>query len=253
MRLKLYACAVLYRELCAAAAKSRNRVDVEFLPQGLHNLGSARMLARLQETVDREENAGYDAIILGYGLCGLGLVGLTAGKIPLVIPRAHDCITFYLGSKEKYLDYFYSHPGVYFKTSGWIERTDGNGSESNPQSAGCCSTDTGCSKTYSLEELVGKYGEEDGREIFDIMTGAATKYTQFTYIEMGVEPSEVFEKIVKDEARAKGWKYEKIRGDMALMNQLVDGDWPEGNFLTLKPGFRVEPSYDLSIIKAVPA
>jgi len=248
MRIKLYACAVLYRELCAAVARSSNRADVEFLPQGLHNLGSTRMLARLQETVDRPENAGYDAIALGYGLCGLGLVGLAARTVPLVIPRAHDCITFFLGSKERYLEYFYANPGVYFKTSGWIERTDGS-----QQSAGTCCGDDSCCKNCSLEELTEKYGEEDAKEIYDILTGATANYSRLAYIEMGVEPSEVFEKIVKDEARTKGWKYEKIRGDMALMNKLVDGDWPERDFLILKPGFRVEPSYDLSIIKAVPA
>ena len=55
-------------------------------------------------------------------LCSNGLVGLTARNIPVVVPRAHDCITLFLGSKERYLDYFQSHTGVYFKTSGWIER-----------------------------------------------------------------------------------------------------------------------------------
>ena len=64
----------------------------------------------------------YDAILMGYALCSNGLVGLKADNVPLVLPRAHDCITLFLGNKEKYLDYFQSNPGVYFKTSGWIER-----------------------------------------------------------------------------------------------------------------------------------
>jgi hypothetical protein len=52
-------------------------------------------------------------------------VGLTARTIPLVFPRAHVCITLFFGNKERYLEYFYANPGVYFKTTGWIERGDG--------------------------------------------------------------------------------------------------------------------------------
>ena len=42
MRLKLIACEILHRELCAAVARSVNRVDIEFLPKGLHDAGQER-------------------------------------------------------------------------------------------------------------------------------------------------------------------------------------------------------------------
>ncbi len=45
MRLKLIACEIFYRELCAAVARSVNQVDVEFLPKGLHDIGQAGMSA----------------------------------------------------------------------------------------------------------------------------------------------------------------------------------------------------------------
>ena len=122
MRLKLIACEIMYRELCAAVARSVNLVDVEFLPKGLHDIGQAGMSSRLAEVLAGVDETRYEAILLGYGLCSNGLVGLAARSIPLVVPRAHDCITLFLGSKERYLEYFQGHPGVYFKTSGWIER-----------------------------------------------------------------------------------------------------------------------------------
>ena len=125
MRLKLIACEILYRELCAAVARSINQVDVEFLPKGLHDIGQAGMSARLEEVLAAVDESQYDAVLFGYALCSNGLVGLTARSIPLVVPRAHDCITLFLGSKERYLDYFQKQPGVYFKTSGWIERGEG--------------------------------------------------------------------------------------------------------------------------------
>ena len=112
MRLKLIACEVLYRELCAAVARSVNQVDLEFLPKGLHDKGVARMLARLQEALDQTETGSYDAVLFGYALCGNGLVGLTARSLPVIVPRAHDCITLFFGSRERYLEYFENHPGV---------------------------------------------------------------------------------------------------------------------------------------------
>ena len=122
MRLKLIACEIMYRELCAAVARSVNLVDVEFLPKGLHDIGQAGMSGRLADVLAGVDETRYEAVLLGYGLCSNGLVGLAARSIPLVVPRAHDCITLFLGSKERYLEYFQDHPGVYFKTSGWIER-----------------------------------------------------------------------------------------------------------------------------------
>lgn len=130
MRLKLIACEIMYREFCAVIARSANRVDVEFLPKGLHDLGQAGMFARLEEVLAAVDQSQYDAVAMGYALCSNGLVGLAAGSVPLIVPRAHDCITLFMGSKERYLDYFQKHPGVYYKTSGWIER--GKGWTSSP-------------------------------------------------------------------------------------------------------------------------
>ena len=106
MRLKLIACEIMYRELCTAVARSVNLVDVEFLPKGLHDIGQAGMSSRLAEVLAGVDETRYEAILLGYGLCSNGLVGLAARSIPLVVPRAHDCITLFLGSKERYLEYF---------------------------------------------------------------------------------------------------------------------------------------------------
>jgi hypothetical protein len=112
VRIKLIACEIMYREICAAISRSPNQVDVEFLPKGLHDLASAGMRERLQAALDAVEESKYEAVALGYALCGTGLVGLTARGRPVVLPRAHDCITLFLGGRQRYLDYFNSHPGV---------------------------------------------------------------------------------------------------------------------------------------------
>ena len=76
-----------------------NQVDIEFLPKGLHDIGQAGMSARLSEVLAAVDETKYEAVLLGYGLCSNGLVGLTARSIPLVVPRAHDCITLFLGEQ----------------------------------------------------------------------------------------------------------------------------------------------------------
>ena len=101
-------------------ARSPNHVDLEFLPKGLHDIGQSGMTARLAEALAAVDESKYDAVVLGYALCSNGVVGLTAHNVPLVVPRGHDCITLFFGSKERYLDYFRANPGVYFKTTGWI-------------------------------------------------------------------------------------------------------------------------------------
>ncbi|MFH1022150.1 MAG: DUF1638 domain-containing protein, partial [Planctomycetota bacterium] len=122
MNLKIISCEIFYREMCALAARSPNRTDIEFLPKGLHDIGAPGMLARVQAAVDATGGKGYDAILLGYGLCNNGVAGLAARSAPLVIPRAHDCMTLFLGGTARYLEYFYAHPGTYFQTTGWLER-----------------------------------------------------------------------------------------------------------------------------------
>jgi hypothetical protein len=239
------ACEIFFRELCAAAARSVNRIDPEFLPKGLHDLGHERMRQRLGEVLARVDASAYDAVVLGYGLCNNGVVGLTAGPTALVIPRAHDCITLFLGSKQRYLDYFYAHPGVYFKTSGWIERGE------DLAQYGPDSIERRSGLIQSYEELVAKYGEDNARYLQEQL-GLTRNYSRLTYIEMGVEPDDRFERHTRELADQRGWQFERLQGDMRLIQALLDGRWDEEDFLVVPPGHRIEASFDDSIVKAVP-
>ena len=244
MLLKLITCEVLYREMCALVARSPHHVDAEFLTKGLHDLGSKRMLARLQEAVDKANDAKHDAIIFGYALCGNGILGLRARSIPLVIPRAHDCIALFLGSHRRYLEYFDSHPGVYFKTTGWLERGE------NPDSITQLSIQHRMGMTLTFEELKLKYGEENARYLYEELCNQTRNYGQITFIEMGVEPDGRFERRAREQAETRGWKFEKIQGDMSLLRRLVNGEWGSGDFLLVPPGWQVAPSYDEQIVTA---
>ncbi len=249
MHLKLFACEILFRELCSLAASSPHRIDLEFLPKGLHDVGREAMSNRLAGAIAKieTENSGapYDAILLGYALCNGGIVGLESRSIPLVAPRAHDCMTLFLGSRRRYRDYFFANPGTYFKTTGWIERADGL-DQSLPDSL---AEKLGLNLTHA--ELVRRYGEENARFLAEELT-KMRHYSKLTFIETGVEPNDSFEHRTQTEAAEKGLSYEKISGDLSLLRRLVTGSWDAADFLVVPPGHRIEFSYDETIIRAIP-
>jgi hypothetical protein len=242
MRLKLISCEVFYREMCTAVARSPHMVDLAFQPIGFHSIGSAPMVARLQALVDGVDASRYEAILLGYALCNNGVAGLQARSIPLVIPRAHDCITLFLGSHARYVDYFNNHPGVYFETTGWFER----GIETGELSQITIQRQMGMDSTY--EELVTKYGEDNAKYLYSELCDTRKNYTQYTFIEMGVGPDEDFEDRVRKDAEERGWKFETVKGDMSMIQRLVDGIWDDKEFLVVPPGSRIVAKYDDDIL-----
>ena len=81
MVLKCIACEVFYREVCHCVASSPHRVDVEFTEKNAHER-SDFLRRLLQSKVDAAESGDqrYDAILLGFGLCGNGVLELGAKK-----------------------------------------------------------------------------------------------------------------------------------------------------------------------------
>lgn len=247
MRLALVSCEIFYREMCAEIARSPHQVDVTFLPKGLHDIGQSQMLPRLQAAVDQIDPARYDAIILGYGLCNNGIAGLVARGLPLVIPRAHDCIALFFGSRARYQEYFDAHPGTYFETAGWLER----GQETGELRQLSIQHQVGMDMAY--EELVAKFGEDNARYLYDTLCNMTRHYTNITFIGMGIEPDDRFERQAKAKAEERGWTFDKVAGDMNLFQRLLSGDWNDADFLVVPPGHRVAVKLDETIIRAEPA
>lgn len=244
MRLKLITCEIFYREMCYAVARSPNFIDIEFLPKGLHDIGNPNMVQRIQAAVNKVDESKYDAIALGYALCNNGLVNLTARSIPIALPRAHDCITLFMGSRQRYIEYFNNNPGVYFLTSGWIERGQDAGELrqlSIPRRIGM---------DMSYEEMVEKYGEENAKYLWETLVDTLRNYGQYTYIHMGIEPDDRFEAHARKLAAEKGWKFERIEGDMGLIQRLVDGVWNDDEVLVTQPGRRIIARVDGNSIVA---
>jgi hypothetical protein len=249
MFLKVIACEIALREISYVAAQSRHMVDFEFLSQGLHdhpNLGRDEVQKRL----DAVPAGKYDAILIGYALCGNIISGLTATHTPLIIPRGHDCITFFLGSKERYRQFADSHPGSYYYTSGWLECLRRRGERASPMdlrflpSRAGLTTDT--DKQY--EAWVKKFGEERAKYLMDVMGQWTDAYTQGVLIDFDFTRSLHLENNVQAICERRGWQFEQVKGDLQLLERWLNGQWDEDTFLIVQPGQKVTPSYRDSII-----
>lgn len=198
------------------------------------------MRAAIQEEIDDAESLEErpDAIVLGYGLCGNGLAGLEARTIPLVLPKAHDCITLLMGSRRRFAEYFREHPGVYYRSVGWVER----GADLLP----LVRESTGYG--FTIDALIDRYGEDNGRYLYEELTRYRQSYTGLTFIESGLEPDRRFEDRARAEAADRGWTFEKLPGDLSLFRRLLAGDWDEHDFLIIRPGRRIVASHDERIV-----
>jgi len=131
----------LFEELLPDGLSSR----VEILDYGLH-LTPKNLTKAIQKTIDQIQTSSV--IILGYGLCGNGVVGINSGIHTLLIPRTDDCIAILLGTYMAYRSVFMAEPGTYYLTKGWLE------SGSNP--------------LQEYRNYVEKYGQEKADIIMDL-------------------------------------------------------------------------------------
>ena len=222
---RVLACASLARAVYAAAATSPAVVTVEVLAQGLHDQ-PARLRAALQERIDTTDPDEVDAVLLAYGLCGGATAGLTAPGVPLVMARAHDCITLHLGSRARYDHEFAACPGTYWMSRDFLERNR----------RGDVAT-LGVSP-QSHQDLVDRHGAENAAYLAEVMQSWAANYQRLVYLEgEAAEPKE-YRAEALGKAERWGLEVQTRSSDHRLMAGLLSGAWgPE--FLVVAPGNRV--------------
>ena len=235
MRLRCLTCEVLARPVYGCAAVSPHAVDVELLRRGLHD-HPLDLRAQLQALIDATPPEKYDAVLLVYGLCGQATAGLRAGSVPLVIPKAHDCITLFLGSRERYLDQFTANPGTYWYSADTVERREvtasslamGSGIESDRQAV--------------YDAYVKKYGQDNADYLMQVMGSWQQHYNRAVFIDLGVGDAQDAQEKVQTEALQRGWTFERMTGDLGLVRRLLEGAWAasgDPDFLVVPPGKRV--------------
>lgn len=98
----LLCCEVFRPELEWLAAALPVAPTVRYLDQGLHDYPD-ELRRQLCAAVRELEAQGATRILLGYGLCGRGLTGVSAARATLAMPRVHDCIPVLLGCRQDQL------------------------------------------------------------------------------------------------------------------------------------------------------
>lgn len=243
MRIKCIACDVLARPVYLAAAHSPHVVDVALERFGLHNT-PGKLREALQAHVAAAVLAGhYDAVVLAYGLCGKATDDLRAGSIPLVIPRAHDCITLFLGGRARYEHEFAECPGTYWYVQDFIERAD---SEETPLSIGAF-TASDADALYA--EYVEKYGADNAAYLMEAMQAWQAHYERAAFIDLGIGDGHKAAERAQGDALRRGWRFEHLAGDLVLIRRLLNADW-DADFLILQPGQAVEMTGGKEIIQA---
>ena len=232
-RYRVVACHVLWREMCYYAALSNNVFDFCFLEQGLHTTPDI-LRQELQKAID-ETVGDYSAILIGYGLCSNGLEGIVARDTRLVVVRAHDCITFLLGSKERYRKYFDAHPGTYWYSPGWIDSGTQPGEERYK-------------RTY--QSYIEKYGEDNARYLMEMEQGWFKEYSNAAYVDLGFGDAAPYKAFTRECAEWLGWNCDELDGDPGLVKNFVEGNWSPEAFLVVEPGQRIIASHDDGVLTA---
>lgn len=243
MRYKLISCEVLARQIYHIAAFSPHIVDIGLVAKGLHNEPDV-LRAELQRLIDEIQPGTYDAILLGYGLCSNSVAGLTCTHTQMIVPRAHDCITLYLGSKERYGEEFRTHPGTYWYTPDYIER---GGSDSNSIALGVSDDDEDMAKVY--REYVEKYGEDNADYLMEVMGAWKQYYDRAAYIDTEEMRLPDYTAKIRELAERRGWRMEKLSGSLVLLRDLLEGRWDEERYQLVPPGATLVPSYDAQVMR----
>ena len=211
----IIACRVMQEHLQQLLPKD---MAVTYLDIALHNTPK-KLAAALQVEIDAVPEPS--TIIVGYGLCGNGLVGVKSGAHTLIAPRTHDCIAIFLGSHQRYLQRFYAHPNTYYLTRGWLDAKD--------------------EPLQDYLDYVRDYDEETANYLVEM------KYRHYRKLTMvGFSQEELNEwrpmALRVAEFCAKRWnmEYEEIIGSTALLEALLEMpgrvDSDNAEFVVLKPG-----------------
>jgi hypothetical protein len=219
MRYLVIACNIMKEELLRFQT---NGISFVFLEQSLHRTPQ-KMKGVVQEEMDKADQWEGDYIILSYGLCSNGIVGVKSKSHSIVIPRVHDCITLFLGSWDKYMEEHKKEPGTYYLTKGWI--------------------DEGKSPIGIYKEYCQRYDKETAEWA---IKEELKNYTRIALVDMGVELSEIHREHAKENARFLHLRYEEIKGSLEFFEKMLRGLWDK-DFIVLKPGEEVTQELFLTL------
>jgi hypothetical protein len=249
----LVGCEVLRSEAERFIARTGLAVETRWIEVGLHR-EPPRLRKAIGDAVREGAERGAEAVLLLYGLCAGSLEGVRAEGAPLVLPRAHDCITLHLGSPERYAEELEREPGTYWCSRGVLEHDGTAAIAGAPDDAAPLPLFSEEGRTAFREELVETYGEEEAEYLMEAWAEGWTQhYRRLVLLAERESIPEADRERVRKAAARYGWEYEERAPDWRLLGMLLGGDWPEEAFLVVPPGHAIRATHDERIVESVPA
>ena len=233
-KIALIACDVFEEEIAAHGGNEAHVVEMRLLEIALHDRPE-KLRNNLQAEIDRlDAREDIDAVVLAYALCGLGTAGLRAGRHRVVIPRGHDCITVFMGCKEKFACQQAACPDSYYYTPGWMKANRTPGPE----------------RLDSLRaELSEKFEPEDVEFLIETEKENWAQHSRAVFLDLGTPGADEKAASAEKAAASLGWKFERIPGDPGLLRDLLSGHWDDERCQIVEPGMSLAHSPDERIFK----
>jgi len=233
-KIALLACSVFESEIALHAVGAEHIVARRMFDIGLHDRPEM-MRKTLQAAVDElDREPGVEAIVLAYGLCGRGTAGLRAGRQPLVITRAHDCFTVFMGSKEEYARRQAACPDCYYYSPGWNRARRVPGPE----------------RLEALRvELAARFDEDQVEFLIENEKALWAVRGHALFVDLGTEDAAAEAKYARGCADGLGWTFEHLRGDPKLLHDLLWGAWDDARFQVVPPGHTLAHAVNDAIFK----
>lgn len=206
----IVACRIMQPEL-EKIREGNPGIEIRYIDQGLH-MTPKKMAPVIQEQIDSVTDR-FGEIVLGYGLCANGIVGVIARNEGLYIPKSHDCIALFMGL-EAYRTAIKKRPGTFYLTAGWIE-----------------------DRKDPLSYMEDRYVPRLGRETAEWgMKEELKHYSHFVLINTGAGDLDRMRERTMENVRFFCKEYEEIPGDLSVLRKMILEPLRDSDFIFINPG-----------------
>lgn len=227
------ACDVFREEIESLRAGAPGIGRVEWIDMALHERPPV-LVKRLAAVIERlEAEGGFEHILLAYGLCGQGTVGLGGVRATLVIPRAHDCVSVFLGGRRRHEELLAACPHTYFFLPGWNR-------------GGRAPTAEQFEKKKA--EYAAQFDEEEAEFLIETDLASMKHHRQGVHVDTGLGDQHLA--VTEKACSFHGFELKVEQGTGDYLKALLTGPWEDDRFLVVSPGKKITHRAGSTLLEA---
>jgi len=209
-QIKLVICRALEHILSPLVNK---QTEIVILDIALH-VNPKTLRDRLNQEIAQIEKEDVD-ILLGYGLCGRALEGVSSQKSRLILPRVDDCVGAILGSRQNHQQMMSKYPGSYFLDPKWV--------------------DSELDIFVQAQKGIERIPVERRTDIIKMML---KHYSKIAFLGEKDENPEQFHRC-QELAEKHDFNIICMPPDYSLLHRLINGPWTDEHFVIAHPGEKI--------------